>query len=210
MMPTFRRLLPIFFATLMVLHLLVVAATPARAQFFDDSLDQEDAFVQDDNQYFEDTGTGTLPGEPGQAAGASAGPDYTEGNRYVDESLVPRSTGVPTQTSRRMQLSLGRERTTLPLNVAWGAGTGLLIGGWFALISEGNNRQTQRPIGLGIVSGILLGVMVGTRNVFNPDAPKPAVGDAGPPPKAKKDGPQFSPVVALNKGGSQVGFRMTF
>jgi hypothetical protein len=94
------------------------------------------------------------------------------------------------------------------MNVAWGAGTGLLIGGWFALISEGDNRSTQRSIGLGIVTGILLGVAVGTRAVFNPNTPQPAgVGAAAPP---AKDGPQFSPVVALDKGDAKVGFRLTF
>lgn len=203
---TYRRFLSILCALVMGLHLLVLAATPVRAQFFDDSQDQEDAFVQDEDTYFEDTGTGSLPVD--QGTGAASEQDYTEGNKYVDENLVPLSQRIPTQSSRRLQLSLGAERQTLPLNVAWGAGTGLLIGGWFALIGQGNNRQTQRSIGMGIVTGILLGMAVGTRTLFDPNAPKAAqVGDNAPPPD---EGSHVTPLVALNKTNPQVGFQLRF
>lgn len=201
-----RRLLSILCVSVMVLHFMVVAATPVHAQFFDDSQDQEDAFVQDEDTYFEDTGTGSLPAD--QATGAPTEQDYTEGNKYIDENLVPLQQRIPTETSRRLQLTLGSERQTLPLNVAWGAGTGLLIGGWFALIGQGNNRQTQRSIGLGIVSGILLGLAVGTRSLFNPHAPQPAkVGANAPPPD---EGSHVTPLVALNRTHPQVGFRLNF
>ena len=46
-----------------------------------------------------------------------------------------------------------KDRDDLPFNIAWGAGTGLLIGGWFALINEGDNRETQQAIGVGVVPG---------------------------------------------------------
>ena len=200
MKPTLRRLLLFVVALLFASHVLLVSAPPARAQFFDESLEQEELFTEDENAFFEDRTFGTE-----DTGGASQEQDFTEGNRFVDEQLIPADQRALTQGGRRLQLTLGKERDTLPLNIAWGAGTGLLIGGWFALIGEGDNRQTQRSIGLGIVTGILLGVAVGTRTVFNPDAPRP-VGQTPP----AKDGPQFSPVVALDKGDSRVGFRMTF
>ena len=99
----FQRLLSLFFAALMLMHLLVVAATPARAQFFDDTQDEEDAFIQDEDTYFEDQGTGAAPGEAPSRTGEQ---DLTEGSRYVDESLVPSARGVPTLGGRRQQLTL--------------------------------------------------------------------------------------------------------
>ena len=202
MMSKPRRLLSLLVAVFFAGQMLMVSARPARAQFFDESLEQEDVFTQDDNAFFEDQSFGTE-----DTGSLSQEPDFTEGNKFVDEQLIPADQRSLTEGGRRLQLTLGKERDTLPLNIAWGAGTGLLIGGWLALIGEGDNRQTQRSIGLGIVTGILLGIAVGTRTVFNPESPRPpSVGQATP----AKDGPQFTPVVALDKGNSHVGFRLTF
>jgi hypothetical protein len=194
-----HRLLCLPLALLVALNLLMLPAAPAFAQFFDESLEQEDLFAEDENVFFEDReGDGFGVPSPDQ--------DFTESGRFVDETLVPADRGAVTRGARQRQLTLGRDRESLAPNMAWGAGTGLLIGGWFALISEGDNRETQRSIGLGIVTGILLGVAIGTRSVFNPDAPRPVT--ATPPPSS--DGPRFSPLVATDAKGAQVGFRMTF
>jgi hypothetical protein len=178
---------------------LLAALQPARAQFFDESLEQEDLFIQDEDQFFE-------PGV-GDEFGAQESPelDLTEGNRFIDESLIPGERRV-TEGGREFQLTLGQERQELPLNIAWGAGTGLLIGGWFALIGEGDNRETQRSIGLGIVVGILLGTLVGARSVITPGAPRP-VSQAGPP---QDDPPPIAPLVTLAPNGSRLGVRLTF
>lgn len=196
---TTHRLLSLLLVFLLACNVLLISAAPAWAQFFDDSLEQDDLFVEDDNAFFEDQGQDGF-GTP------SPEQDFTEGERYVDESLIPPDQRGSIQ-SRQAQLTLGRDRETLPLNIAWGAGTGLLIGGWFALIGEGNNRETQRSIGLGIVAGILLGAAVGTRSVFDPEAPRPATSEASP---RSDEGPQFSPTVALEPERASVGFRMTF
>lgn len=202
MIRTPHRLMSFFCALVLLGHLLLAGATPAFAQFFDESLEQEDLFVEEDAAFAEDSGAQDF-GQP-----TSPEQDFTESNRFVDESLLPSGGPGTTVGGRQLQLTLGRDRETLPLNVAWGAGTGLLIGGWFALINEGDNRQTQRSIGLGIVAGILLGIAVGTRTVLDPNAPRPtSVGDAAP---TSADGPQFSPAVALEPDGTRVGFRMTF
>lgn len=198
--------LPYFLvAGVVAVHLLLAGAPVARAQFFDESLEGQDLFIQDEDQYFEE-GLGQGQMGPG---GTGTEPDYTEGQRFVDESLIPPSQRGLTVGARQLQLTLGQERETLPLNVAWGAGTGLLIGGWFALIGEGDNRQTQRSIGLGIVTGILLGMVVGTRTVFNPDAPRPItpVSQAAPPADEQS---RVEPIVALAPGESRLGFRLTF
>lgn len=174
------------------------AANPALAQFFDESVEQEDLFVEDEERFLEPRGDQF--GLPGIEQ------DFTEGDRFVDESLVPADRRGVTETGRRFELTLGREREELPINIAWGAGTGLLIGGWFALVGEGDNRDTQRSIGVGIVVGILLGAAVGTRSLFNPDAPRP-VGALAPP---KDPGPTFTPLVSLERESNAVGFRMNF
>lgn len=98
--------------------------------------------------------------------------DFTEGGQFVDESLLPPAGGV-TAGSRQSQLRALSERDQLPMNAAWGAGTGLLIGGWFALINNGTNRETQRSLGLGIVIGTIIGVTVGVKSLIVPNAPIP-------------------------------------
>ena len=202
-----RRLFPWFFAALLGVQLLALAAPPARAQFFDESLEQEELFVED-NAFFEDSSSDSIGVEPGAGTGGGLEPDFTEGNRFVDEQLAPADRRAVSAGGRRLQLSLGRDREVLPLNVAWGAGTGLVIGGWYALISEGDNRSTQRTIGMSIVAGILLGAAIGTRTLFDPNAPRPAgVGDASPRPEP---GLHLTPMVAVDGGQSRVGFRLTF
>lgn len=198
---TVHRLLSLLLAGIVAGHLLLAGAAPAMAQFFDESLESADIFAEDEDQFFEHG-----MGQDDIGAGGTAEPDFTEGERFVDESLVPSGQRGLSLGSRQLQLTLGKDRDILPLNIAWGAGTGLLLGGWFALIAEGDNRDTQRSIGVGIVAGILMGVAVGTRTLFNPDAPRPTA-DA---PRPAADGPTLTPIVALSHGTAQVGIRLTF
>jgi len=180
----------------MMLFCLIVAAEQAQAQFFDETLEQDELFVEDENQYF-DSRFDDLGGD-------SREDDFTEGEKFIDESLIsPDQRSISTE-GRRFQLALSEERNELPLNIAWGAGTGLLIGGWLALISEGDNRETQRSIGLGIVTGILLGALVGTRTVFLPDSPR-ATGSVIPPQENS-----IQPVVSLTPGHPRIGVRLVF
>lgn len=141
-----------------------LSPVPAMGQFLNDEFDR-DEFVESDEDFAE----GGRFGAPG------VGEDVTEGGRYVDEELggVAGPGGV-TIRSRTTQLLVEKEKEALPLNVAWGAGTGLLLGGWFALIEEGDDRSTQRSIGLGAVLGALLGMTVGLKTVIAPDAPRAA------------------------------------
>lgn len=135
---------------------------PAMGQFLDDEFDRDD-FIESEQGFTEDTGFGV----PGLTE------DVTEGGQYVDEDPTGAVGGV-TIRGRRTQLRVEQEKQMLPLNVAWGAGTGLLLGGWFALIDEGDDRSTQRSIGLGAVLGALLGMTVGLKTVIAPDAPRAA------------------------------------
>ncbi|MBL4825627.1 MAG: hypothetical protein JKY07_10430, partial [SAR324 cluster bacterium] len=69
---------------------------------------------------------------------------------------------------------LSKEGKDAPSNLGYGAGTGLMMGTWFAFIrKETNTRQQFRTIGTSTVLGALIGIMLGTRSVWNPGAPRP-------------------------------------
>ena len=160
-----------------------LSSTPLMAQFLDDEFGR-DEFVESDEGFAEDRGDFGAP---------RSAEDFTEGGQFVDdEPGGPAGAGGITIRGRTTQLRLEREKATLPLNVAWGAGTGLLIGGWFALINEGTDRDTQRSIGLGAVLGGLLGLTVGLKTVIAPDAPRAAFH-----PPAHRGEPKALPLVAL-------------
>lgn len=181
-----------------LLAFVLLSSAPAQAQFFDETLEQDDLFSKDDDQFFEPQGDDL--GEPSQER------DFTEGDKFVDDTLVPGQQGGVTAKGRRFQLTLKDDRTDLPLNIAWGAGTGLLLGGWFALINEGDNRDTQRAIGLGIVLGLITGALIATRSVFSPDAVRP-VGKNGP---SSRENYNFIPLVTWRAKNPAIGFQLRF
>ncbi len=139
---------------------------PALAQFSEDEFSRDD-FVESQEGFAEDEGGFDRP---------PAADDFTEGGQFVDEEKAEEAGPAgATVRGRRDVLRLEEEKRDLPLNIAWGAGTGLLIGGWFSLIGNGDDRTTQRSIGLGIVLGALLGMTVGLKTVIVPDAPRAAM-----------------------------------
>ena len=168
----------------------------AQAQFFEDDPDSELSQEQED-EFFEGTtdefGAPTGLGEQ----------DITEGDAYVDETQQPATITVG---GRQVQLRLASDREMLPMNAVWGAGTGLLIGGWFALIDAGTNRDTQRSIGLGIVIGSAIGVLVGLKTVINPDTATVSQNESGP----STPRPTWSPLVTMDDSGTKLGVRLTF
>lgn len=171
---------------------------PAAAQFFDENF-EEDEFLEEEEQFFESTRDdfreSTIPQQQ----------DYTEGDRYAEDTiLTPEERDLPFET-RRIKMALENEKERLPKNIAWGAGTGLLLGGWFALINQGTNRQTQRSIGMGIVLGTLMGAVVGMRTLIDPDAPQAASIQNLLEPL---EGPQ--PVLAISSEATLLGLRLTF
>ena len=153
------RLLPVVFVAAL---LMAADAEPAKAQSFDNF--DRDEFVESDEEF----------GPEGDGFEEAGPQDFTEGGKFIDEEAAPARRGI-TLRGRRTQLRVRSERELLPLNVAWGAGTGLLIGGWLALIENGTDRDTQRSIGLGVVLGGLLGMTVGLKTVIAPDAPRAAL-----------------------------------
>ena len=150
---------PFWLLVLALICLLGGFSQRVQAQGSEDTFFEDEDFAPDDDAFKQQDEFGA-PKE-----------DTTEGGGFIDESQIPG--GEITVGGRQAQLRLLGERELLPQNAAWGAGTGLLIGGWFALINQGTSRETQRSLGLGVVVGTLIGLAVGARTLIAPNAPQP-------------------------------------
>ena len=73
------KTLPIFLSA-GLLAFVLLSSLPAHAQFFDETLEQDDLFSKDDDSFFEHRGDDL--GEGPQEK------DFTEGDKFVDDSLV--------------------------------------------------------------------------------------------------------------------------
>ncbi|MDX2471265.1 MAG: hypothetical protein QNL04_11895 [SAR324 cluster bacterium] len=93
----------------------------------------------------------------------------TNSNEYVGEDEVQafqdaaRSAQGP---GMDLAAALEKDKQYLPDNIMYGLGTGLTIGGWFALLQGSSARENTRYIGLGLVGGALLGIAIGTKSVY--------------------------------------------
>ncbi|MBS1255319.1 MAG: hypothetical protein MAG581_01119 [Deltaproteobacteria bacterium] len=100
---------------------------------------------------------------------------YESTDQYLDEGAFSEETESTLKDDlivRRELLS--QEGKDAPSNLGYGAGTGLMMGTWFAFIrKETNTRQQFRTIGTSTVIGAVVGIMLGTRSVWIPGAPRP-------------------------------------
>ena len=120
--------------------------------------DQQEEF--DEEEQADEEGTGFEDGE--------------QQDDYVDEDILPDNTQeLLNQALRARQAFLQQEKANFAPNILYGVGTGLIIGGWFALLTANTSRDTLRSIGLGIVLGGVMGSIIGGRSVLTPDAPRP-------------------------------------
>jgi hypothetical protein len=127
---------------------------------------------------------------------------YLDEGAFSDES---ESTLKDDLIARRELLS--QEGKAAPSNLGYGAGTGLMIGTWFAFIrKETNTRQQFRTIGSSTVVGALIGIMLGTRSVWDPGAPRPE-DDASPTGFSQSPAGWF---FAQNKESLKIAFRWKF
>ena len=155
------------------------------AQNFDDDplmLEGDDEFgfeqFSDDHFQSSDFGSGGIQDfgiQPGQDPSDSLDSQYESTDQYLEEGAFSEETESTLKDDlivRRELLS--QEGKDAPSNLGYGAGTGLMMGTWFAFIrKETNTRQQFRTIGSSTVLGALVGVMLGTRSVWNPGAPRP-------------------------------------
>ena len=66
-----------------------------------------------------------------------------------------------------------QEKVHMISNVAYGAGTGAMIGLWFAFLRPGTSRDQFRTIGTSTVLGGIIGSLMGSRSFWNPGGPRP-------------------------------------
>ena len=185
--------------------------------FGDDPLmlegDDEFGFEQftDDDFQSSDFGTGGIQDfgiQPGQDRSDSLDSQYESTDQYLDEGAFSEETESTLKDDlivRRELLS--QEGKDAPSNLGYGAGTGLMMGTWFAFIrKETNTRQQFRTIGTSTVLGAVVGIMLGTRSVWNPGAPRPE-------DNSQPTGFMFTPSLwfLAQKGDSlQISLRLKF
>ena len=155
------------------------------AQNFDDDplmLEGDDEFgfeqFSDDDFQSRGFGSGGIQDygiQPGQDSSDSLDSQYESTDQYLEEGAFSEETESTLKDDlivRRELLS--QEGKNAPSNLGYGAGTGLMMGTWFAFIrKETNTRQQFRTIGTSTVLGAIVGIMLGTRSVWNPGAPRP-------------------------------------
>ena len=177
----FRRIVIVLTAVLFV----ILSVVDLFAQNLDDDplgLDGGDEFGFE--QFGDDNFQGSDFGSDGfQDFGSQSGQDpqdpfesqFDSGNNYLDEGAFSDETESTLKDDliiRRKLLS--KEGKEAPSNLGYGAGTGLMMGTWFAFIrKETSTRQQFRTIGTSTVLGALVGIMLGTRSVWDPGAPRP-------------------------------------
>ena len=93
----------------------------------------------------------------------------TSSNEYVGEEEVKafqQAARAAQGPGVNLAAALEKDKQYLPDNIMYGLGTGLTIGGWFALLQGSSARENTRYIGLGLVGGALLGIAIGTKSVY--------------------------------------------
>ena len=101
-----------------------------------------------------------------------------EGDIYIDEDSYDIDAEQALQESLFQQRDLlERERRQSIANIGYGAGTGLMIGGWSAFIAQETTTRNQwRTIGTSTILGGVIGMLLGTRSVWDPAAARTNMG----------------------------------
>ena len=162
---------------LAIIFLTVSSVVDIAAQDFSDDplmLDESDEFgfeqLGGDDFQSDDFGT-----QPAQDLFEPSDSQFDSGDQYFDEGAFSDETESTLKDDLLVRRELlSQEGKDAPSNLGYGAGTGLMIGTWFAFIrKETNTRQQFRTIGTSTVLGAVIGIMLGTRSVWDPDAPRP-------------------------------------
>ena len=162
---------------LSIIFLTVSSVVDIAAQDFSDDplmLDESDEFgfeqLGGDDFQSDDFGT-----QPAQDLIEPSDSQFDSGDQYFDEGTFSDETESTLKEDLLVRRELlSQEGKDAPSNLGYGAGTGLMIGTWFAFIrKETNTRQQFRTIGTSTVLGAVIGIMLGTRSVWDPGAPRP-------------------------------------
>ena len=162
---------------LAIIFLTVSSVVDIAAQDFSDDplmLDESDefGFEQLEGEGFQSDDSET---QPAQDLFEPSDSQFDSRDQYFDEGAFSDETESTLKDDLLVRRELlSQEGKDAPSNLGYGAGTGLMIGTWFAFIrKETNTRQQFRKIGTSTVLGAVIGIMLGTRSVWDPDAPRP-------------------------------------
>lgn len=141
--PVFTLLIACFF--------LIGTITPAFAQsgYLEDNGD----YLWEEQQYHDTTGREF----------------ETSDSQYVGEQEIKQAEEAAIRAGRPsidLAAALEKDKELLPDNIIYGIGTGAVIGGWLALVQGQNARDNVRFLSVGIISGLLLGMAVGSKSLY--------------------------------------------
>lgn len=160
-----------------------LSVPPALGQGFEEDFRMEDdygdmdEFLQDDDGFSDSSGFSGDAFLEGTGVGGGFDDSFDDpaGDDFVDEDdfgLDTESQFQLNELTQRELIQIERQHSTD--NIAYGAGTGLMLGTWFAFITqESSTRDQFKTIGTSTVLGALVGMMLGTRSLWNPSAPRP-------------------------------------
>ena len=170
---------------LAIIFLVISSVIDIAAQDFNDDplmLDSSDefGFEQLEGDGFQSDGFDTwglqdFGTQPAKDPFEPSGSQFDSGDQYLDEGAFSDETESTMKDDLLVRREIiSQEGKDAPSNLGYGAGTGLMIGTWFAFIrKETNTRQQFRTIGTSTVLGAVIGIMLGTRSVWDPSAPRP-------------------------------------
>ena len=95
----------------------------------------------------------------------------TVDRQYVGEEQIKaaeeaaKKAGLPTLD---IAAAIEKDKQLMPDNIVYGIGTGALLGGWLALIQGKDARQNVQYLSVGVLSGALIGMLIGTKSLYLP------------------------------------------
>ena len=174
---TRKSILPVLWALCLLLN---VYSDTLKAQGF-----EEDPFFGEDELGYGESGGDFQDGDfgitddfmdPTMSGGDDPfAPEVDGDDMYIDEDSFDIDTEQALQNSLFTQRELlERERLQSIANIGYGAGTGLMIGGWSAFIAQETTTRNQwRTIGTSTILGGVVGMLLGTRSIWDPSAARP-------------------------------------
>lgn len=136
----------------------------------------QDISYAEDIEYLEDEGDSLWEQE--RFLDTTGEEFQTEDAQYVGEEEIEaaeaaaKRAGLPTADLAK---ALEQDKEMLPENIKYGVGTGVMIGGWFALIEGGDARDNVRFVSIGVLVGAGLGFLLGSKALFIPSNPAAAM-----------------------------------
>lgn len=143
------------FISLALIFCIILSTTPLVFSQQLDYLEDEGETLWEEQQFLDSTGREF----------------ETQDQQYIGEDQAreaeeaARISGIP---SVNIAEAIEKDKKLLPDNILYGVGTGVIIGGWLALQLGQSARENVKFLSVGILTGVLLGIAVGTKSLYSP------------------------------------------